>query len=108
MWINVPKEGYEDTKATGVNGAVTDPIYMGYIPNDIVCVANLDFLKNNPAAEALFTSIKLELADISGQNVKMFEGEDSQKDIERHVDEWIENNKMQWDAWIEAAINAAK
>jgi glycine betaine/proline transport system substrate-binding protein len=36
----------------------------------------------------------------------MFEGEDSQKDIERHVDEWIEKNREQWDSWIAEAKKA--
>jgi glycine betaine/proline transport system substrate-binding protein len=43
------------------------------------------------------------LPDIAAQNQKMFDGEDKQKDIERHVDEWIEANQEQWDKWIAEA-----
>lgn len=108
VWINVPDEGYEDTKATGVLGASTDPIVMGFIPNDIACVANKDFLSKNPAAEKIFQLITVPLGDIAAQNNKMFEGEDSPKDIERHVDEWIAANKATWDGWLDQARAAAK
>ena len=108
MWINVPKKGYENTKATDVPGAATDPIYMGFIPNDINVVANKDFLQNNPAAAKFFELVSIPLADIAAQNNKMFEGEDSQKDIEKHVDEWIKKNQDQWNSWLDKARAAAK
>jgi glycine betaine/proline transport system substrate-binding protein len=116
MWINVPEikpspaqEGLEDSMvASGVLGAVTDPIKMGFAANDIVVVANNDFLAENPAAKKLFQIMSVPLLDIAKQNEKMFAGEDSQKDIDRHVDEWIKNNKSQWDGWLEEARAAAK
>lgn len=108
VWVNVPEEGYEDTKATGVLGAVTDPIYMGFIPNDIDVVANKQFLADNPAAAKLFEVMTVPLSDIADQNNKMFEGEDKQADIERHVDEWIAAHQDQWDGWMEQAKAAAK
>jgi glycine betaine/proline transport system substrate-binding protein len=37
----------------------------------------------------------------------MFEGEDKQKDIERHVDDWIKENQEKWDGWIKEAAAAA-
>ncbi|MFW6243552.1 MAG: glycine betaine ABC transporter substrate-binding protein, partial [Desulfovibrionales bacterium] len=93
--------------ATGVEGAVTDPLKMGFVANDIAIVANKDFLSNNPAAAKFFEVIQLPLPDIAAQNIKMFEGEDRQKDIERHVDEWIAKNTSTWDAWLNDAKLAA-
>lgn len=107
VWINVPEKGYENTKATGVKGAVTDPIYMGFIPNDIAVVANKDFLKANPAVAKMFSLIHVKLVDIASQNNKMFEGEDSQKDIEKHVEEWIKKNQDQWNKWLKEAKAAS-
>ncbi len=115
MWINVPEvnpaeaqEGMEEQlTASGIDGAVTDPIKMGFIANDIRVVANKEFLAENPAAKKLFEIMEIPLEDIAAQNTKMFEGEDGQDDIERHVGEWIEKNKTQWDAWIEEAKKAA-
>ncbi|MBW1989015.1 MAG: glycine betaine/L-proline ABC transporter substrate-binding protein ProX, partial [Deltaproteobacteria bacterium] len=97
VWINVPEiipseaqKGVEEgMTASGVAGAVTDPIKMGFVASDIAVVANNDFLEKNPAAAKLFEIMSVPLEDIAAQNVKMYEGEDGQKDIERHVDEWI-------------------
>ena len=109
MWINVPfeREG-EETVAEGVTGAVTDPITMGFVPNDIAVAANNEFLEDNPAVERLFALMSVPLADIAKQNNKMFGGEDNQRDIERHATEWIELNQQKYDMWLEAAKDAAK
>ena len=37
----------------------------------------------------------------------MNEGQKSQKDIDRHADEWIAKNQAQWDSWIAEAKKAA-
>ncbi len=108
VWVNVPKEGYEETEASGVLGAATDPIVMGFEPNDINVVANNDFLAANPAAAKMFEIMVVPLNDIADQNNKMFEGEDKQEDIERHVDEWIAANQDTWNGWLEEAKAAAK
>lgn len=116
MWINVPEimptpgqEGFEEAMVqSGVNGAVSDPIEMGFVANDISVVANLDFLSRNPAIERLFALMSVPLEDIAQQNNKMFEGENSQKDIERHVDEWIDLNRKKYESWLDSAMDAAK
>ncbi len=108
VWINVPAEGYENTKGSNVEGATTDPIYMGFVPNDIKIVANNEFLAKNPAAAKLFQVMSVPLADIASQNNKMFEGEDKAKDIKRHVQEWIAAHKEQYDGWLKQAAAAAQ
>ena len=116
VWINVPEinpseaqKGLEDAMvATGIPGAVSDPIKMGFAANDIDVVANKDFLAANPAAAKLFEVMKIPFEDIAAQNDKMFAGEDSQKDIERHVDEWIKANQAAYDGYLDAARQAAK
>ena len=116
MWINVPEiiptpgqEGFEETMVqSGVPGAVTDPIKMGFVANDISVVANLEFLEKNPAIERLFGIMSVPLEDIAKQNNKMFEGENSQKDIENHVDQWIEMNSQKYENWLDSAKDAAR
>ncbi|MFO7838263.1 MAG: glycine betaine/L-proline ABC transporter substrate-binding protein ProX [Desulfosalsimonadaceae bacterium] len=116
MWINVPeiipKEGQKgmekDMVAEGLTGTVTDPCKMGFVANDIRVVANKDWLNKNPAIKTMFSLMSVPFPDIAKQNDKMFEGEDKQEDIERHVDEWIERNQDKWNAWIAAAKAAAK
>jgi glycine betaine/proline transport system substrate-binding protein len=116
LWINVPEiipsdaqKGLEDAMvAEGITGAVTDPIKMGFAANDIVVVANNKFLDENPAAAKLFEVMSVPLLDIANQNEKMFNGEDKQKDIERHVDEWIAANKDKYENALAEARKAAK
>jgi glycine betaine/proline transport system substrate-binding protein len=93
---------------SGLEGAVTDPIKMGYAANTITVVANNEFLDRNPAAKRLFEVMSIPLADISLQNNRMFAGENTEKDIERHVTEWIAVNKEKWEGWLEEARKAAE
>jgi len=114
MWINVPKIIPKETQKpmvefmTGsIEGAVSDPIKLGFVISDIRVVANKKFLEKNPAAKRFFELFKLPAADVNAQNYRMHNGEKSQRDIERHADEWIAKNKAQWDEWIAEAMKAA-
>ncbi len=115
MWINVPKiipkesqkSAVDRMTVSGIEGAVTDPVKLGFVVSDIQIVANKKFVEANPAAKKFFEEFTLPLNDINEQNTRMNGGEKSQKDIERHVDEWIAKNKASWDGWIEAAKKAA-
>jgi glycine betaine/proline transport system substrate-binding protein len=114
VWINVPEikptdaqKGFEEAMVqTGVVGAVSDPLKMGFPANDIKVVANKQFLKENPAACKLFEIMSVPLKDIARQNNRMFAGENTEEDIERHVTEWIALNKDKWDQWLTEARNA--
>lgn len=116
LWVNVPEtipnpgqEGFEDAMVGhDIPGAVTDPIKFGMVANDIVVVANKEWLKDNPAAEKMFELMSVSMEYIADQNDKMFEGEDTQKDIERHATEWIKANQDKWDKWLKAAKAAAE
>ncbi|BBO83287.1 glycine betaine ABC transporter substrate-binding protein [Desulfosarcina ovata subsp. sediminis] len=116
VWINVPEinpseaqVGSEDRMTVkGVEGAVSDPLKMGFVVNDIRIVANKKFIAKNPAARKFFEVFTLPLSDISEQNTRMNEGEKSQKDIEKHAVEWIAKNTEKWNGWLEAARSAAK
>jgi glycine betaine/proline transport system substrate-binding protein len=116
MWINVPEidpagaqaEAKERMTATGVVGAVTDPIKLGFVVSDIRIVANKKFADENPAAKKFFEEFTLPLADVNRQNTLMQDGEDSQADIERHAAEWVKENQEKWDEWMAAARAAAK
>jgi glycine betaine/proline transport system substrate-binding protein len=115
MWINVPKIIPKESQkvavdrmtVSGIEGAVTDPIKLGFVVSDIRIVANKKFTDENPAAKAFFEALTLPLIDINEQNTRMNEGEKSQKDIERHVDDWIAKNKATWNGWLDQARNAA-
>ena len=116
QWINVPaiiptegQRGLEKAMVAKGMGedAVTDPIKMGFVANDIRVAANNEFLANNPAATKFFEVMEVSLQDIAAQNEKMFEGEDDQEDIERHAEEWIKTNQDFWDRCLGEARAAA-
>jgi glycine betaine/proline transport system substrate-binding protein len=106
VWIETPEATEAETVA-GVEGCVNDPCRMGWEANDIRPVVNSEFLEANPAVRALLEEARIPLDDIFAQNARMHDGESSQEDIERHAQEWIENNRETFDGWIEAAMQAA-
>ncbi|MDY0291188.1 MAG: glycine betaine/L-proline ABC transporter substrate-binding protein ProX [Desulfuromonadaceae bacterium] len=116
MWINVPeinpneaqKGSEERMVVSGLKGAVSDPLKLGFIASDIQIVANKKFAEKNPAAKRFFELFTISLADVSVQNDRMNNGENSDRDIKRHAQEWIKANQTQWDAWMAAARAAAK
>ncbi len=115
MWLNVPeikpteaqKDSVDRLTVSDVTGAVSNPVKLGFVVADIRVVANKKFLAKNPAAKEFFKLFTLPLGDINEQNTKMQNGEKSQKDIDRHVKEWIEKNQKTWDSWLAAARKAA-
>lgn len=114
VWINVPeivpsdaqKDSVDRMTVSDVSGAVSNPIKLGFVVSDIRIVANKKFTEKNPAAKKFFELFTLPLEDINAQNTKMNEGEKSQKDIARHVDEWITKNSDKWNSWLEQARQA--
>ncbi len=116
MWINVPEimatkaqePAIDRMTVSNVEGAVSDPVKLGFVMNDIQVVANKQFLASNPAARKFFEVFTLPSEDINEQNTRMQEGEASKKEIERHVDEWIVKNQQEWNVWLEAARKAAE
>ena len=56
----------------------------------------------------MFEIMTIPFADIAAQNAKMFEGENTEADIERHVNEWVAAHKQEWNGWLEEARRAAK
>ena len=58
-------------------------------------------------AAKLFEAAALDINDVSAQNKKMRDGEDSIEDIERHVDEWISANQETFDSWVKMAQDAS-
>lgn len=116
MWINVPeiipeesqKSAVDRMTVSGVEGAVTDPVKLGFVVSDIQIVANKKFIEENPAIERFFELFSLPLVDINEQNTLMNSGEKSQKDIEGHVEKWIAQNQEKWDGWLAEARKAAE
>ncbi len=115
LWINVPfiapteaqQDSTEFMTVEGIEGAVTDPLDMGFVANDIRAVANDAFLEANPAAATILELVEIPLVDISGMTLRFVEGEDSDQAVDAMAAEWIEENRAQVDEWLEAARAAA-
>ena len=115
-WINVPEiaptpeqESMVDTMTVSdVEGAVSNPLKMGFPANDIRVAANKTFLEENPAAASLFSQVKIPLEDVSEMTARINEGEDSAEDVQAMVDEWISNHQEEVDGWLETARAAAQ
>lgn len=116
VWINVPEivpteaQSLAEERMTmsGIEGAVSDPVKLGFVVSDVRIVANNKFMEKNPAAKKFFEIFTLPLADINEQNTRMNQGEKSARDIQRHVDEWIAKNGGKWNSWLDAARAAAE
>lgn len=104
-WIEVPYSSLPD----GRKGMTQfDGKEVGFEVNSLRVVANNEFLKENPAAKKLFEVAVLDINDVSAQNKKMRDGQDSIENIDKHVDEWIKNNKALYDKWLSEAKAAVK
>ncbi|MCC5812445.1 MAG: glycine betaine/L-proline ABC transporter substrate-binding protein ProX [Ectothiorhodospiraceae bacterium] len=109
MWVNAPGIVEDDAeRAEGVEGAVTDPIDMGFVAADIQVAANNDFLEDNPAAAELFRQVRLPLVWISEVDKAMNEEDLTDAEVRPLVAEWIADNRNEVDAWLEAARAAAQ
>jgi glycine betaine/proline transport system substrate-binding protein len=97
VWIDVP---YSETKAVSVPNATKSKINMGFGADDIRPAANVDFLKANPKVEKMLKKASIPLADIAAQNLKMNEGEKSERAIKKHADAWIKANQSTFNSWI--------
>lgn len=104
QWLEVPYTSLPD-------GSTGNTMYegknLGMTVNEIRILASNQFLEANPAAAKLFELAVLDINDVSAENYKMQQGEDSIEAIDGHVDAWIETNRATYDSWIEAARAAA-
>jgi len=104
QWLEVPYSSLPDDRTDNTE---FDGKNLGFAVNELRVVANNDFLADNAAAAKLFEVAELNINDVSAQNKKMQDGEDSIEDIDRHVDEWITENREAFDGWLDQARAAA-
>jgi len=97
VWIDVP---YSKTKKVKVPNATKSKINMGFGADDIRPAANVDFLKANPKIEKMLKKASIPLADVAAQNMKMNQGEKSERAIKKHASTWIKANQSTFDSWL--------
>ncbi|WP_027695555.1 glycine betaine/L-proline ABC transporter substrate-binding protein ProX [Vibrio litoralis] len=106
IWLQVPfsamPEGLQQ------DTALPNGHNYGFQVNTMRIVANKEFAKANPAAAKLFSIMKLDIGDISQQNMMMRKGQNKPADIEAHANGWIKAHQKQFDAWVAQAKASAK
>jgi glycine betaine/proline transport system substrate-binding protein len=107
VWLQVPFSSLPGEQQ-GIDTKLPNGQNYGFIPNTQHIVANKVFAEANPAAAQLFAQMKLPVADINAQNLRMRDVQASQADIARHVDGWIKAHQSTFDGWIKRASEAAQ
>ncbi len=106
-WMEVPYSSLpgdrKDVDTTLPNGK-----NYGFQMNSMKIVANKEFAEKNPAAAKLFAIMKLNINDVSAENMMMSQGSNSPQDIEAHANGWIKAHQKTFDGWIAEAKAAAK
>ncbi len=106
VWLEVPFSSLPGDRAN-VDTALPNGKNYGFEMNSMKIVANKKFAEENPAAAKLFEIMKLNINDVSAENMMMSQGHNSAKDIEAHANGWIKANQKTFDSWIETAKKAA-
>lgn len=99
VWLEVPLPAGEKQPAGK---------YYGYAVNTQHVVANKVFVEANPAAGKFFELVTIDVNDINAQNNRLFSGEKTPADIERHVDLWIKAHQKTYNDWLAAARAAGE
>ncbi|PZP31338.1 MAG: proline/glycine betaine ABC transporter substrate-binding protein ProX [Roseateles depolymerans] len=105
VWLQVP---FSARQAGGPDTQLPNGRNYGFPADAQQIVANRAFVERNPAARRLFELMKLPMADINAQNLRMNQGAGSAQDVSRQVDGWIRAHQALFDAWISEALRAGQ
>ena len=71
--------------------------------SSVRAVGNIDFLDDNPDIRQLLREVKIPLADIAEQNVRMQSDDYTEAQLKDEAAAWIEANRSLVDGWLAAA-----
>lgn len=104
VWLEVPYS----SNPNGTDTKLPNGKNYGFEINSERIVANKEWAEENPAAAKLFEVMELSVNDVSAQNMKIRDGEDSQKEIMAHTKAWIDSHQETYNGWLDAARAAAE
>ncbi|MDX5629790.1 MULTISPECIES: glycine betaine/L-proline ABC transporter substrate-binding protein ProX [unclassified Brenneria] len=107
VWLQVPFSSLPGEQQ-GTSTKLPNGADYGFPVNNVRIAANKAWAEKNPAAAKLFSIMRLPLADVNAQNLRMHNGENSERDIERHANGWIKAHQQVFDGWVKTAAEAAK
>jgi len=102
IWLDVPPLSPQQNESV-VNGT-----NLGFEINQIQILANRNFLREHPDIDRWFELVSIPITDVSLQNQRMRDGENTPADIRRHAEEWIQNNQGTFDSWLDDAKRVGK
>lgn len=106
-WLEVPftslPEGMGDVSEEDTN---FDGKNIGFPVDSIRILSNQEFLDGNPVAKRFLELVAIPIEYINQQQELIYQGEDDAADIRRHAEEWIEQNREEFEGWIEEARQA--
>ncbi|MEM9004201.1 MAG: glycine betaine/L-proline ABC transporter substrate-binding protein ProX [Cyanobacteria bacterium P01_F01_bin.86] len=108
IWLEVPFTPSSDQQVLTEDDTTVDGKNLGFAVNQVQVVANREFIASNPAAERWFEQVLIPIEDIIAQSELLQQGENQPADIRRHAEEWVQNNREQFDGWLaeaRAAVN---
>ncbi|RXJ69376.1 proline/glycine betaine ABC transporter substrate-binding protein ProX [Halarcobacter ebronensis] len=99
VFLQVTKSANPNQSSTKLPNGVD----YGFAVNSQKIVSNASVKTKHKDIAKLFDIVKLSVNDVSGQNMLMTNGQKKEKDIDRHVKMWLDNNKTKVEAWIKEA-----
>ncbi|MBF9002803.1 glycine betaine/L-proline ABC transporter substrate-binding protein ProX [Vibrio nitrifigilis] len=107
VWLEVPFSALPGDRSD-VDTKLPNGKNYGFQMNSMKIAANKQFAADNPTAAKLFAIMKININDISAENMMMAQGHNSQRDMESHANGWIKAHQKLFDSWIKQAKAAAK
>lgn len=104
VWLDVPFNACPENP--DCDTSTPDGHNGGWGLNDINILANTEFLEKNPAAKRFLEQVTVPIEFVNTENLWISEGQNTDKDVERHANEWIAENQELFDSWIEEALKA--
>jgi len=101
-WLEVTHSAHPVTDSTKLANGKN----FGFNVNSMRIIANKSIASKYPKVAKLFEVMSLSVNDVSAQNSLVRDGQNTIKDINRHVDSWIKAHQSTFDGWIAKAKSA--
>jgi glycine betaine/proline transport system substrate-binding protein len=103
VFLQVTHSAHPNGKSTKLSNGAD----YGFNVNSQKIVTNASVKTNHKDIAKLFEIMNVSVNDVSGQNMLMANGQNKDKDIQRHIDAWMNANSKLVDSWV-ATAKAAK
>ena len=107
IWLKVDStELPGDLAALTESDTTVDGKNLGFPRSNQRIVASQAFIDENPVAKRWFEVVSIPVDDVNAESALIKDGENSQDDIRRHAEEWVDNNSELFEGWLQEARQA--